>query len=187
MKKFALLFLVLSFAGLAMAAACEEGQKESISRDQDQVDRQQAVYASAQPFPQFDFSQTRHSLTQIYQAKTRAVNTWSVISLFDKPVFVCPSVGYPIPADTQLTNPLQATRLTGEDGGVTNIEQAEPDGTYTSKNTIATFILCVRPGGQVTAVYSEPTVLVFPFEVRIVDGAIVDAGGDPSYAIEVKE
>lgn len=95
--------------------------------DQDKVDQQQKVYAQTQPIPFFKWSQDRDNLVQIYKMKNEARVTYSVVrSITGEILWHCPSIGFPIPADTQLTNPLQAHRYNsgGHSGAV--IEQAEP-------------------------------------------------------------
>lgn len=56
------------------------------------------------------------------------------------------------------------------------VGQMEPNGTYGSTSTSATYVLCIRPDGKLSPVYSEPQVMLFPFEVSVVDGKIIDAG-----------
>jgi hypothetical protein len=115
-------------------------------------------------------------------------NTWTVFYSMGKPIFVCPSIGYPIPYTSQFTNPMQQTSP-GTAGNVA-IPQAEPNGLFTG-TTNATLILCVRalPGGgsQVVPVYSEPDVITLPYPVTIgSDGTIQDAGGNSSVNIKLK-
>lgn len=182
------LFIILvSLIALSLVACDQNKQPSALRQDQATVGDQQAIYSKSLPVPVFDYSQTRSSLIQILQAKTAAVSTYSVIaSMTGQPVYVCPSIGFPIPADTQLTNPLRADRLTGEDGGIAVVEQPEPDGTYTSQNTDATYVLCVRANGDVAVVYSEQKVTTFTFPVKLENGAIVDAGGASTVVIEVR-
>lgn len=172
-----------------LAAGCggtSKGAKQ-ILRDQSTASQQQEIYASAQPVPIFEWSQTRATLSAVLQAKASTVATWSVFKAFDgTATFVCPSVGYPIPADTQLTAPEQLVRIEIKEGvfieGV--VSQPEPDGVYSTGHSAGTYVACVRPNGEVTVAYSEAVVEAFPFEVRIVDGKVVDLGGASSFTVE---
>lgn len=170
--------IALALFGLAVAA-CNSGSANS--NESQIVNKQQQIYANVQPVPLFDFSEQRNTLIQIYDAKNQARQTWAVIqSITGQFVYACPSVGFPIPADTELTNPQAGV------GSYYPLPQAEPDGLYTSTNTDATYVLCVRADGSVVPIYTEQKVTLFPFEVKIVNGQIVDAGGDSTMTVTVK-
>lgn len=172
---FLLVFLVLS------ADSCDSSQ---VSTESGQVNSQQSTYAQNQPLHKYDYSPERDELQQIYDARMKVVNTWTVIYSMGKPVFVCPSKGYPIPYTTQLTNPENWV------GTGVAIPQSEPNGLYTG-SSMATWVLCIRtlPGGgsEIEPVYSEPDALAFPYPVQIgSDGSVQDAGGASSVQINVK-
>ena len=172
------LFILL----VVLLSACS-GQETADTR---KVQDQQAIYAQTQPIPAFQWSRDRDTLIQIYKAKNEANATWSVITSqgTGMPIYICPSIGFPLPADTQLTNGLQ--QLQGHSAG-TIVEQAEPNGLFSSKNTDATYILCVRLDGSITPVYTEQKVTTFPYAVKIVNGVIVDAeGSGPSIKLDIK-
>lgn len=186
-KAFIVLPWLALFFLLFSAESCDAPQTASES---DQVNQQQSVYSTAQPVPQYDYSPERDELIQIYNARMKVVNTWTVIFSMGKAVFVCPSKGYPIPYTTQLTNPSQVQVDHNEYGGNVTLPQAEPNGLYTGTSS-ATWVLCVRslPGGgsEIDPVYSEPDALAFPYPVQIgSDGSIQDAGGSSSVQINVK-
>src|SRR5260370_4852081 len=157
MKRIFILAPWLLLLGLFLTAgACDSPQT---STESNQVNSQQSVYSQSQPLHQYDYSPERDELQQIYDARMKVVNTWTVIYSMGKPVFVCPSKGYPIPYTTQLTNPEQIDYNPGSGGGGNvTIPQAEPNGLYTG-TTSATWVLCVRtlPGGgsEIEPVYSE--------------------------------
>ena len=88
----------------------------------------------------------------------------------------CPSYGYGIPYDTSLTNPLVATdtsmsgreHYSGHSGSsLASIEQAEPNGVFASKNTAATWVMCLGESGQLEPVYVETKVTVYPGPVTV--------------------
>lgn len=163
------------------AESCDGSQTSSESG---QVNSQQSTYAQNQPLHKYDYSPERDELQQIYDFRMKGGNTWTVFYSMGKPIFVCPSIGFPIPYTTQLTNPESWV------GTGVAIPQAEPNGLYTG-TTNATEVLCVRtlPGGgsETVPVYSEPDVIVLPYPVTIgSDGSIQDAGGSSSVQINVK-
>lgn len=154
-------------AGAVALVACGTQSQDSVDRQT--VQAQQNTYTSRQPIPQFDWSRQRDTLIQIYQLTNEARSTYSVLTSqgTGQMIYACPSVGYPIPADTQLTNPLTVQRYwinsTAVDGVV---EQPEPSGLYSSHNTDATWVLCVRKNGDVAPIYTEQKLTTFPFAVR---------------------
>lgn len=176
-----LVFLLLS------AESCDGAQT---AQESNQVNDQQTTYSQNQPLHKYDYSPERDELQQIYDARMKVVNTWTVIFSMGKPIFVCPSKGYPIPYTTQLTNPDQVHSGSASYDPSVVIPQAEPNGLYTGTSS-ATWVLCVRslPGGgsEIDPVYSEPDALAFPYPVQIAaDGTIQDAGGSSSVQINVK-
>lgn len=183
MRRFNSLAMVLVLIGMIVTSCVRSDNSDR--GDRYTINRQQEIYDKTLPVPLFDYSQTRDSLIQIYRTKVSSVATYSVVtSMTGQVIFQCPSIGFPIPADTQLTNPLKPTWSDTADSAV--IEQAEPDGTFTSKNTDATYVLCVLTNGKVAPVYTEQKVLTFTFPVRLENGRLVDAGGDTTAPIDIK-
>jgi len=147
-------------------------QPSSLTNDTQQTNNQLLQYQKVQPVPYYDWSEQRNTLIQIYNAKNEARQTWAVVeSMTGVPLWTCPSVGFPIPADTQLTNPDQYS------GTGVSLPQMEPDGLYSSTNTDATYVLCVRPDGKAVPIYTEQKVTMFPFPVHLANGKIVDDNG----------
>ena len=80
------------------------------TKDQKMVQRQQGQYAKAQPVPVFDWSLERDLIVKLYQIRNQKLATHSVWrSDYGMIEGDCPSMGYGIPYDTSLTNPLMAT------------------------------------------------------------------------------
>jgi len=184
-------WLILAFMLFSGCALFSSDTPQTTS-ESDQVNSQQTIYANNQPIHQYDYSPERDALQQIYDARMKDLNTWSVIfppaSSGIQP-YVCPSVGYPIPYTTQFTNPDQVhTGSASYDPSVV-LPQAEPNGLYTG-NTDATWVRCVRKlsggGSEVDAVYSEPAALTYPYPIKIENGSIIDAGGNSSFSIKTK-
>ena len=158
--------------------------------DQDDKDRQtareqQSVYAIGQAVPQFDWSLERDLVIQLYLARNEKVATHTVWrSDYGLVEGDCQSVGFGIPYDTSLTNPLKRV---GSAGGV--IEQSEPNGIFASKNSAATWVMCVVQTGDhvtTTPVYIESKVTVYPYTVNVDyagNRVTRKAGSDPSVVI----
>jgi len=180
MKRKALLLvmaLVIVFS-IILVMGCDASAQ---TKDRALVNDQQEHYAMVQPLPFFDYSIPRYVLTQIYEVvATEARSTYTIIeSMTGETKFHGPSLGYGIPVDTQLTNPLMSS-YTNSSGGVT-IEQPEPNGLFSSKNTDGTWVLFVDNNGDVTPIYTEHKVTTFPFAViKSADGSWVRAGNEPA-------
>lgn len=173
------MFFMVALLAIFMTVAADGCTSTSDSRTAETVKNQQNIYDINQPIHVYQRSQPRDSLLAIYDAKVESRNTWSVVqSLTGKLIFQCPSVGYPLPGGTQLTNP-QYWAGTG-----LALAQPEPDGTYTDPNTDSTYVLCSRKNGKVSPVYTEAKVSAFPFPVSVdSDGVIHDL--DQASSIEI--
>lgn len=178
-------FLALALLSLAVVAC--NATTSSVANDQRATDTQLQQYQAVQPAPFFNWSQTRQVLIDIYRAQNDARQTWAVVtSMTGVAIFACESVGYPIPADTQLTNPDQIAIYNPSGTSFSGVVgQMEPNGTYSSTATNGTYVLCIRPDGKLAPIYTESYVSLFPFEVKVVDGRIVDAGGAATINVDV--
>ena len=157
MKKFLLVCLLLVFA-----VGCNQTQE---TKDAKAVNQQQSQYAKRQPVPTFDWSLERHLVTQLYQIRNGKVATHSVWrSNYGTIEGDCPSLGYGLPYDTSLTNPLKTISMFKNSSVV---EQAEPNGVFASKNTSATWIMCIGVAGTVEPMYVESKVTVYPGPVKV--------------------
>jgi hypothetical protein len=140
---------------------------DSESKDRATVQAQQDQYAISQPVPHFDWSLERQTVIQIYAARNHEIATHSVWrSDYGMIEGDCDSIGFPIPYDVQLTNPLQPAYS----GSGSVIEQAEPNGLFSSKTTSATWIRAVYGvNGEVkqVPVYVEGKVTCYPFPVDV--------------------
>lgn len=174
------LFIGSALIGVVACDSIPNSERADNARVQDQ----QAHYATVQPLPYFDFSMDRDILIQIYKTKNEARQTHSVVTSQGTGAILwdCPSIGFPLPADTQLTNGLQPY---GGKYGYTSIEQAEPNGLFSSKNTDATYILCVGPTGDVSPVYTEQKVTAYPFPVTITANGRIERAGASTIKLDI--
>jgi len=146
------------------ASSC--GNESVEQRDRQRVQAQQSQYEKGQPMPAFDWSLERHLVIELYKVRNQKAATHSVWRA-DRGVVEgdCPSYGYGIPYDTSLTNPLQAVGTNMH--ALTSIEQAEPNGVFASKNTAATWVMCLGEAGNIEPVYVETKVTVYPGPVKV--------------------
>lgn len=157
---------------LALASFTLAGCKDANDNERDVVMQQQEVYTKSHPVPYFEWSLQRQLWVDFYRAQNSSVSTWSFITANGSGMVISESIptqGFPIPADTQLTNPLQTVR----NGYGSVIEQPEPNGLFTSKNTDATILMALNNDGTVSPIYCEQKVVCFPYPVKVVNGVFV--------------
>ena len=169
MKKIFLGFLIAFL--MLLASACGRLTDTATEKVSEAVERQQEQYIIGQPIPVFDWSLERHLMIELYRIRNAKAATHSVWRS-DRGMIEgdCPSYGFGMPYDTSLTNPLRATDM-DERGyhnpALTSIEQPEPNGIFASKNTQATWVMCLGEAGSLEPVYIETKVTVYPGPVKV--------------------
>lgn len=173
-----LVLLIASTFFFGFSDGCNGGGAEQ--KDREVVDKQQDHYGKVQPVHFYDHSIPRDIVIQIYDiVTTESRSTYTVIETITGQIkFYGPSIGYGIPADVQLTNPLKPAY---ENISSPVIEQAEPNGLFSSKNTDGTWVCFVDKNGDVAPIYTEHKVTTYPFAVvRQADGSWVRAENSKS-------
>lgn len=159
-----------------MLTGCVEGSTNAAEDESRNVNRQQQQYAIGQPVPVFNFSLERDLQIKLYQLRNKKVATYTVWrSDYGMIEGYTASLGYGLPYDVSLTNPLVATDIDnqGEEhsyqgGSLTSIEQPEPNGIFASKNTTATWVMAVdEVTGSLMPIYIEGKVTVYPYPVTV--------------------
>lgn len=146
---------------------CGISQSDTNLKEQKITEDNQARLSRLYPIPQMDTSLERDIVVQLYELRNQARNTHSVI-LSDgtaTPVWDCPSIGFPIANDVQLTNPEQIA--VQNQYGVATLPQAEPNGLYTPASSWGTWVLCAEGDGSIAPVYNEADTITFPFPVKV--------------------
>lgn len=90
-----------------------------------------------------------------------------------KLIFLCDSIGYPIPYATQFTAPetmqryyLPGSGSAGATSGVARLPQSEINGLFSPASAEGTWVLCKDPNGKdARPTYTEPRVVVLPFKL----------------------
>lgn len=134
-------------------AACSS----STSNDQQITDRQLKIYQANQPDPVADWSQYRQTLNDVESAQIHGMATTSFEfnQGVQDPIFICPSIGYPIASTSQVTNPQQVV------GSSAVVGQSEPNGTFPGNST-GTYFVCAAPDGTKYPKYWEGYVDTIP-------------------------
>ena len=92
--------------------------------------------------------------------------TYTVPETTGRPVFLCNSIGYGLPAATQYTNP-QKIENPPSITGYYVMPQADPNGLFSPSSAEGTWVLCTDPNGsgKTRPVYVEPRIIVSPFKL----------------------
>lgn len=165
MKK---LFVVLFVMALVLTAC---GTTQTELEQQQQAGNITAITQN-QPVPDLGgYSFERQIVIETYLARNNTIATYAyMISMDGKIIEICPSIGYPIPYSTELTNPQVPTRNCATPGSAACVDgvvaNPEPNGLYPPSDAAATLVQCVQPDGSVSPVYIEWYVLAFPYRIQ---------------------
>lgn len=106
-------------------------------------------------------------LKALLELRDQNLPTYSYLrSLDGKMMFLCNSIGYPVPYSAQYTNPEKGGEYTGY-----ALPQAEPNGVFSPSTAEASFVMCSDGKGNVGPVYVEERVITSPFKIGVT-GAI---------------
>jgi len=169
-----IIYGIVIVLAMVTLSACDDAESTT-SKETQAVERQQDQYQIGQPIPTFDWSLERHLLSELYKLRNKKVATHAVWrSDYGMIEGDCPSMGYGLPYDTSLTNPLVATDISQggrvhryQGGALASIEQPEPNGIFASKNTSATWVMCMGESGGIEPVYVESNVTIYPGLVKV--------------------
>lgn len=176
-------------AVLALVAGCDSTPGKSANQREGQAQADIASrFLTAQPVPERGWSQYRQTLIDAEVAQMDGTQTTSFwfsrgVGGQGQPIGSCPSLGFPVPASAQLSNPLQA--LWGTNGASTSVGQMEPNGVYTG-DTSGTFVVCAGAGGKPYLTYVEADVVTVGGPAEWRDGKVQPTGA-PTVSAGVKK
>jgi hypothetical protein len=170
-------FLFVALCGLFLLTACETSTQ---MLEQGQQKRGVNAIITNQPVPDLGgYSFERQIVIETYLARNHTIATYAyMIAMDGKIIEICPSIGYPIPYSTQLTNPQIALGNSYQGSVITN---PEPNGLYPPSDAAATLVQCVNLDGSVSPVYIEWYVLAFPYQIKA--DIKLQRIGDPSFSV----
>jgi hypothetical protein len=177
-----ILAFLLIVTGIATSSCGDRYKPDSEEKDRIATESIMKDYGQTQPIPKMNRSQVRESLIEIQKLEARATSTYSVERAMDGRVLrLFPSIGYPIPGGTSLTNPLQPTCAGYSSGyACTSIGQAETTGVFIPSTSEGTRIIEVLPDGSKVAFYSESKISTYAYPVVQKDAyQVVPAGKAP--------
>jgi len=150
----AVLVVALGAALTVGLTACDTDTPQD--SEDNNVSHQQDIYNRVQPVHEYAHSVYRDNLQAVEDTEANGLATTSYdVNPVGTLLFSCPSLGLPVHATDQLSNPLKS-EWGGHSGGVA-VGQMENTGVYTGQSS-GTSVLCVRPDGAVFVYYGEGTV-----------------------------
>ena len=154
MKSRKSMIAIAALAFTLILSSCSSGTTDANAKDQAVSADILTKFQISQPVPKFDWSQIRQTLIDVETAQAQSIQTTSFFfnQGVQDPYFVCPSIGFPVAATTQLTNPLQSEW--GSNGATAVTAQVDPNGVF-SGNSTGTYVLCVNSAGQTYGQYAE--------------------------------
>lgn len=176
-KRFAILAIIMAVA--LVATACDDASMEAAREESQTATDQLNRFMQTQPIPTFEWSQLRQNLIELETAQARTTQTTTFffnMGIVD-PVSNCPSIGFPIAATYQLTNPEQTAG--GTNGRAYVWPQMEATGVYTA-DTTGTYVMCTNSLGQAYAQYWEGFVMTVTGPAIWENGEVL-LTGDPTF------
>jgi hypothetical protein len=155
---------LLGLAGLSLAA-CEGAAPSS---DEKQSAQQEVILqegTAAVGMPNIKNFRERRIMKDIIEMRDQdglTTYTYTFAEASGKMAFFCSSIGFPISAATQFTNPQKLDYASSY--GVATLPQADPNGLFSPSSAEGTWVMCVDPTtGKPRPVYSEPKLFASPF------------------------
>lgn len=180
----AILVGLLAVVGLlSSCTSTDTGPSNARETNERAIANQEDRYNQSQPIPEFDWSQLRETAINIITAQAQTTNTTTFFfnQGIAEPVSQCPSIGYPLPTTTQLTNPSDVVSVDtpGEGGSAVTVGQMEPSGVFSGDST-GTYVLCINGNGDAYAQYWEGFIMTVSGQASFEDGN-VNLVGDPTF------
>ena len=152
----------LTVLGLTLTGCEIEQNSDDTQRSQQERILKEGTAQSG--MPAIKNFRERKLLKQIIEMRDQdglVTYTYTVPETTGRPVFLCNSIGYGLPAATQYTNP-EKYEYTG-----TTLPQAEPNGLYSPSSAEGSWVMCTDPNGsgKTGPMYIEPRVIVSLFKL----------------------
>jgi hypothetical protein len=162
---------LISIASLSVLSISLVGCDYTPTSDEIQRAQQERILqesTSQTGMPAIKNFRERKLLKQILEMRDQdglVTYTYTVPETTGRPVFLCNSIGYGLPAATQYTNP-QKIEYSGSTG-YTPLPQADPNGLFSPDSAEGTWVMCSDPSGsgKTRPVYVEPRIIVSPFKL----------------------
>jgi hypothetical protein len=152
----------IALLGVTLTGCMEESSDYTQREQQERILQEGTAQTGMPAIKNF---RERKLLKQIIEMRDQdglVTYTYTVPETTGRPVFLCNSIGYGLPAATQYTNPQKFERISG-----VVIPQADPNGLFSPESAEGTWVMCSDPSGtgKTRPVYVEPRIIVSPFKL----------------------
>ena len=153
---------LLAVLGITLTGCIEESSDTKQREQQERILQEGTAQTGMPAIKNF---RERKLLKQIIEMRDQdglVTYTYTVPETTGRPVFLCNSIGYGLPAATQYTNPEKYVGTTGA-----TLPQADPNGLFSPSSAEGTWVMCTDPSGtgKTRPVYVEPRIIVSPFRL----------------------
>lgn len=153
---------LLAVLGLTLTGCIEESTDTKQRVEQERILQEGTAQTGMPAIKNF---RERKLLKQIIEMRDQdglVTYTYTVPETTGRPVFLCNSIGYGLPAAMQYTNPEKYASTTG-----VTLPQADPNGLFSPESAEGTWVMCSDPSGngKTRPVYVEPRIIVSPFRL----------------------
>ncbi len=162
--------IAASIIVLSLTAASEGGCENTPTSDDVQRNQQERILqegTSQIGMPAIVNFRERKLLKEIYEMRDQSsfiTYTYLWNEFNGKLVFLCQSIGYPIPYATEFTNPSKLAGWSREH--IVVMPQADPNGLFSPTSADGTWVVCKDPkSDNIKPVYVEPKVTTSPFKL----------------------
>lgn len=156
---------IASLAVLSVSlTGCIEVDSDEVQRSQqEQILKEGTAQTGMPAIKNFRERKLMKQIIEMRDQDGLVTYTYTVPETTGRPVFLCNSIGYGLPAATQYTNP-QKYELNGA-----TLPQADPNGLFSPDSAEGTWVMCTDPSGsgsgKTRPVYVEPRIIVSPFKL----------------------
>ena len=161
MKTFASV-AALALLGIALTGCEEYGDSDDKQRvQQERILKEGNAQTGMPAIKNFRERKLMKQIIEMRDQDGLVTYTYTVPETIGRPVFLCNSIGYGLPAAMQYTNP-EKVEYQG-----TTLPQADPNGLFSPSSAEGTWVMCSDPSGtgKTRPVYVEPRIIVSPFKL----------------------
>jgi hypothetical protein len=153
----------LAILGLVLTG-CEESSDTQQRAQQERILQEGTAQTGMPAIKNFRERKLMKQIIEMRDQDGLVTYTYTVPETTGRPVFLCNSIGYGLPAATQYTNPEKYEYNNG-----TTLPQADPNGLFSPSSAEGTWVLCSDPSGsgKTLPVYVEPRIIVSPFPLPL--------------------
>lgn len=148
------------------ADSCDDNSSDSKqSAAQEQILSEGTAQTGMPAIRNFRERKLLKSILEMRDQANLTTYTYTYAENTGKRLFLCNSIGFPLPYSTQYTNPSKGSG--SAQGYIVVLPQADPNGLFSPSSAEGTWVMCKNPNGpDVKPVYVEPRVITSLFRIE---------------------